>query len=150
VLNTFFRERKSSAFSLVPNPDPPLAIPPHPNPFLQDVATISWWCDRHHGVASPPAVAGAGVPPSWLACRCSVFAFVFMVSLFSVFVYCRALFFLLSPLCFVFVFVGVVRVWFSSSDRVSVFFHLCVLFFSGVGSGAVWWWVEVLRWWVVV
>jgi hypothetical protein len=99
VLNTFFRERKSSAFSLVPNPDPPLAIPPHPNPFLQDVATISWWCDRHHGVASPPAVAGAGVPPSWLACRCSVFAFVFMVSLFSVFVYCRALFFLLSPLC---------------------------------------------------
>jgi hypothetical protein len=31
----------------------------------------------------------------------------------------------------------------------SVFVHLRVLFFSAE-SGRLWWWVEVLRWWVVV
>jgi hypothetical protein len=31
-----------------------------------------------------------------------------------------------------------------------MFSFIFVFFFYGVGFGAVWWWVEVLRWWVVV
>jgi hypothetical protein len=74
------------------------------------------------------------------------FFFRFSIFVFSVSVFLRrAMFFPFSLLVFRFIFSGFVRVCFSNSNR--IFVHLCVLFFFGVGSGAVWWWVEVLKWW---